>query len=209
MGFKAAVFDLDGTLVHTASEYRYSVVNKTLSELGCASTKEAVNKFWFGADRDEIIKKYFNANPPEFWSIFKKYDLPEIRKEFTKPYGDIDFIEKLRKKRIKTGIVTGAPMDIASLEIAMIGKNLFDAIIIAQNSRGIKPKPHPHGLEECLAMLFVEKTEAVYIGNSDEDILTAKNAGVFDVFVLRNEDAKSTVKPSLIVRSLYELSKLF
>ena len=82
-------------------------------------------------------------------------------------YDDVDFIQDLRKKGYKTGIVTGAPIHIASLEINMLGKHNFDAIVIADNVNWIKPKPHPHGLHECLTLLKSKEEEAVYIGNAD------------------------------------------
>ena len=155
-----------------------------------------------------IIKEHFGLEPEMFWKLYRKYDTLGLRKRFTGLYDDIDFIGELRMHGVKTGIVTGAPAHITSLEIDMIGKENFDAIIIARASMGIRPKPDPHGIEECLNQLTVQKDDAVYVGNSDEDIMTARNARVFGVLLARGEHQFSSIQPSLTIRSLYGLREL-
>ncbi len=211
MAYKAVVFDLDGTLVHTSPEYRYKVVFQVLNNLGAlpsAFSNHNIDRFWFEAARDEIIKTLFGLEPELFWKEFQKYDTTELRKQFTRLYDDIDFIKELRKSGYKIGIVTGAPMHIASLEIGMLGHDNFDAVVVAHSSNGFKPKPNPHGLYECLKLLGISKSEAVYVGNVDEDIETAKNAEVFDVLLLRGENEHRNAKPSMVINSLYELRQL-
>jgi phosphoglycolate phosphatase-like HAD superfamily hydrolase len=131
-----------------------------------------------------------------------------LRRQFTRLYDDVGVIRELRQNGYKTGIVTGAPMHIASLEIGMLGEKDFDGVIIAHTSNGIKPKPHPHGLESCLALLGVDRSEAIYVGNADEDVATAKNAQVYDVLLVRGEHEFPDSKPSLRIHSLYELRQL-
>ena len=90
----------------------------------------------------------------------------------------------------------------------MLGEGDFDGVVIAQISNGIQPKPHPHGLESCLELLRVDKSKAVYVGNADEDVATAKNAQVYDVLLVRGEHDFPDVNPSLRIHSLYELRQL-
>jgi pyrophosphatase PpaX len=208
MKYKAVVFDLDGTLVHTKPEYRYLLVRNTLNELGSKYTKKFIDKFWFESERDLIIKKRFKLKPELFWESFRKKDTIELRKDFTKVYEDVSFISELRKKNYKTGIFTGAPDPIASLEVDMVGRYNFDAVIIPQYSNGFKPKPHPQGLEECLDLLRVKNTEAIYVGNGEEDIKTAKNANVLDVLLIRGEYEFQNVNPSIKINSLYDLREI-
>jgi phosphoglycolate phosphatase-like HAD superfamily hydrolase len=205
MPYKAIIFDLDGTLVHTKPDYRYLVVRKTLRDLGTAASKEHIDLMWFGTNRSDVVRRYFNVEPEKFWKLYRCYDTAELRKQYVELYGDVDFIQELRKKGFKTGIFTGAPEEIASLEIGMLGEEKFDAIVNARSSLGITPKPSPHGLLECLNKLKIDKNEAMCVGNADEDIVAAKEAGVFDVLLLRGEYELHKVKPSLTVNSLYEL----
>ncbi len=206
MGWKALLFDLDGTLVHTAPDCRYAIVGRALQDLGIQASPEQMDRFWFGENRNEIIRAEFNAVPSTFWEAYKKYDTVARRKMHVRTYDDVDFIQGLGIKGYKTGIVTGAPVHIASFEIGLLGEHYFHSIVHARLSSGIRPKPHPHGILECLKQLKVEPSQAAYIGNADEDILAARSAGVLDVVVLRGEhQIKET--PSLAINSLHELRK--
>ncbi|TKJ17831.1 hypothetical protein CEE44_04900 [Candidatus Woesearchaeota archaeon B3_Woes] len=208
MVYKAVIFDLDGTLVHTKPEYRYKIIGQTLKELGTSSSDHHIDRFWFETRRDEIIKNHFKLDPELFWEIYRKNEIPELREKFTELYKDIDFIRELKQKGFKIGIVTGAPSHIAHVEINMLGKENFDEIIITNRENRVEYKPHPQGLLECLNKLKVKKEEAIYVGNSDEDVLTAKNAEVFDVLLNRGEHIFPEINPTLTIQSLYELRKL-
>ncbi len=208
MPYKAVIFDLDGTLVHTKPEYRYKIVGQTLKEMGTTSSNHHIDRFWFESGRNELIKNQFKLDPELFWEIYKKNEIPELREKFTELYDDIDFIKELKQKGFKIGIVTGALSNIAHVEINMLGKENFDEIIITLKENGVEYKPHPQGLLECLNKLGVKKEEAIYVGNSDEDVLTAKNAEVFDVLLNRGEHIFPEINPTLTIKSLYELRKL-
>ncbi len=208
MIYEAVVFDLDGTLVHTTPEYRYQILGQTLKDLGATSSNRNIDRFWFEARRDAIIQEHFGLDPKQFWETYRKHDTTELRRQFTKLYDDVDFVKELRQNSYKTGIVTGAPMHIASLEIGMLGEGDFDSVILAQTSNGIKPKPHPHGLESCLEILGVDRSKAIYVGNADEDVATAKNAQVYDVLLVRGEHEFPDINPSLTIHSLYGLRQL-
>lgn len=208
MEHEAVVFDLDGTLVHTTPQYRYRVVGQTLSDLGVTASHNSIDRFWFEARRDAIIREHFGLEPQQFWETYRKHDTTELRTQFTKLYEDVDFIKELRQNGYKTGIVTGAPMHIASLEIGMLGKEYFDGIVIAHISNGIEPKPHPQGLEFCLKLLGVDKSKAIFVGNADEDLMTARRAQVYDVLLVRGEHEFQDINPSLRIHSLYELRPL-
>src|SRR3989338_3198514 len=97
MGYEAVVFDLDGTLVHTAPEYRYLVVEQTLRDLWVVSSNHNVDRYWFEARRDRIIQEQFGVEPEQFREILGKYDAVELRRKFTKAYDDVDFIQELRQ----------------------------------------------------------------------------------------------------------------
>ncbi len=160
MAYKAVVFDLDGTLVHTMPEYRYKIVGQTLKELGTSSSKHYIDRFWFETRRDDIIKEHFEVDVDLFWKTFRQCDTIDLRKQLTRVYDDVGFVKELKQKGYKVGIVTGAPLHIMSLEVDMIGEEYFDAVVRAQLSSGIKPKPDPHGIEECLSILGVKKALA-------------------------------------------------
>jgi len=205
MKYKAIIFDLDGTLVHTLSEYRYTLVSKVLKEFGLQATKRDIDTFWFEGARDAIIEKRFGLTPKEFWNMFRIHDDSKLRAQYTKPYADVKAISELKTKGFLIGIVTGAPTHIAELEINLIGKEYFDCIICAHEDNGFKIKPDPHGIIECMKKLGVNNKEAVYVGNAEEDIEAARNAKVLDILIDRDEHAITQIKPTFEIKSLNEL----
>ncbi len=208
MSYKAMIFDLDGTLIHTMPKYRYRIVGQTLDELGITSHHRYIDQFWFGSKRDEIIKRNFQVKPEIFWKTYEKYDNAELRKKFTKAYEDTNIVSDLKKKGMKTGIVTGAPPHVAEIELGILGKKNFDTIVIANTKMGLKPKPHPMALKKCLEALNMKHSEALYVGNSDEDIIMAKKAKVFDVLIHRGEHQFLGEKATLTIQKLKELRNI-
>ncbi|MDO8517493.1 MAG: HAD family hydrolase [Nanoarchaeota archaeon] len=201
---KALLFDLDGTLIHTSEEYRYSILEKTLGELGTSASKKDMDKFWFKSGRDRLITNNFQVDSDEFWEIFQKYDYIDAKKNFIKPYEDVNFIKEMKKAGFKIGVVTGAKESIAFLELGLIGIENFDSVIAAGYS-DIKHKPDPEGINLCLSQLKINNKEAVYVGNSEEDIFAARNAEVLDFLIDRKECKFPNLHPSFKINSLYEL----
>lgn len=205
MEINALLFDLDGTLVHTHPAFRYLIVGLTLRKFGKSAQQPTIDKFWFESGRDELINEEFGLEPRQFWREYNTHDTAELRSQFARPYDDVGFVREMKIRGYKTGIVTGAPLHIADLEIGMLGRQNFDAVVVAHVLNGMKPKPHPHGIEECLSLLDVPARNAIYVGNADEDIETARNAEVYDVLIDREEHTFSGLNPSLAIKSLYEL----
>ncbi len=96
MNYEAIIFDLDGTLVYSLPEYRYTVVGKVLKELGKESSSKDIDRFWFEARRDDIVTNNFGLPIEEFWSTYRRFDTVELRKKLTKPYEDVEVIKKSR-----------------------------------------------------------------------------------------------------------------
>jgi len=68
MNIKAVIFDLDGTLVHTAPVYRYMVVGDALETLGIENIfKKDIDDFWFRGEKERkrIIEKENNRGDLE------------------------------------------------------------------------------------------------------------------------------------------------
>lgn len=209
MKFRGIIFDLDGTLVHTKPEYRYNVVGAVLKEFGIKPVKKYIDCFWFETNRQEIIQKNFGIEPDIFWEKFQKLENIAFREKSTRAYSDTSAIENLKEKGMKLGIVTGSPRHILEMELAFIGKGLFDSIVPSRFEHGSFPKPNPHALEKCISELGLEKKEVAFAGNSEEDILTAKNADVYSILVDRKEHSfKYSKKPDLTIASLKELEKI-
>lgn len=186
--YKHISFDLDGTLVHTLPEYRYKIVPEVINKLGGSiKEKHSIDKFWFEAERDQVIKNEFNLDPDHFWNLFRKTDSPEERSKHTRAYEDAEStLRKLKKIGKVISIITGAPHFIAEMEIEKLNGAPCDFYLSIHDSE-FDAKPNPESLNYAIKKLKVNPNGTLYIGNSNEDAYFAKNAGVDFAYLERKE----------------------
>lgn len=213
---KCAVFDLDGTLINT------------LTDLRSAGTY-VMNKHGFKADYTEDDYKKFVGNGIKklvdrlFGETLDEDALDGYTKEFieyynlhsldnTHPYSGIPVqVEKLKNAGIKTCVVTNKaePSAVIILE-TLFGRNAFDLIVGQRDNLPVKPDPA--GVFEALRTLGVTAGEALYFGDSNVDMLTAKNAGIRAVGVtwgFRSYEELASFSPYRIISSPEEISEMF
>jgi len=203
---KAIIFDLDGTLVSVNAEYRHKIIGKSLQELGKIVSKEQMDMFWFMHNRNEVIRTW-DVKPQDFWLHFRKFDSLDHRRATSFAYDDVSCLPKLKKKGVKLALLTGSPSHIMEMSLEFLDRNWFDVVVSAHEFNGINVKPHPEGAYECLKKLGISAEDAIYVGNADEDILTAQNAGIYSVLIDRKEH-KNALKADMRIESLYELEKM-
>ena len=124
---------------------------------------------------------------PQFENVlatFRQYYL-EHSLDTTRPYDGIpEMLSELRRRGCRTAVVSNK-FDAATKELC---RHFFaDSIEVAigeHEAEGIRRKPAPDTVLEALRQLGVTKENAVYVGDSDVDILTARNAGLPCISVL-------------------------
>ncbi len=186
--YKHIAFDLDGTLVHTTSEYRHKIIPIAVNQLGGKILNEhSIDRFWFESGRNKIIRDEFNIDPKLFWDLFRQIDSPENRSLHTYAYSDSgSCFERLRKMGKIISIITGAPHWIASMEIEKLNGAPHD-FYFSINQSDFDDKPSPESLYYVLRQLNVKASDTVYIGNSNEDANFAKNADIDFIYLNRSE----------------------
>ena len=98
----------------------------------------------------------------------------------TAPYpGVTESLTALKNRGVKIGVVTNKNDDSAKMLIAGYFGNLVDVTL--GHLDGIPSKPNPEALLRVMSDLGVNAEETLYFGDSDVDVLTAKNAGVKSV----------------------------
>lgn len=209
--YKAAIFDLDGTLVYTLPEYRQQVVGGILAKLGITDYPDwFVDKFWFFGNRAQTIKDALGIEPGSFFRLYNQEDTQVGRKLYTRKFPDVDLLNELKQKEFKLGVVTGGSPHVMDVNLDILGRQYFNGWVSANPfaTPPLPPKPDPTGLYRCLEMLGVKPSEAFYVGNGEEDVGAAQNAGVFDVLMLRGEHEPPKVNASMRITTLYELRTL-
>ncbi len=209
--YRAALFDLDGTLVYTLPEYRQQVVGGIIAKLGITEYPDwFVDKFWFFGNRAQTIKDALGIEPGSFFRLYNQEDTQVGRRIYTRKFLDVDFLDELKVEGYKIGAVTGGSPHIMDVNLETLGRHYFDAFVSANPTADppLPPKPNPVGLQRCMDMLGVTPLEAFFVGNGEEDVGAAQNAGVFDVLILRGEHEPPKVNHSMRITSLYELRTL-
>lgn len=178
--YKAVLFDLDGTVLYTLEDI-FRSTNRTLRHMGLPETdpdslQKAVGN---GARRQIAAFMPGGEGNPRFEEAiaFYRADYTAHCNDYAKPYSEIPkLLRELKKLGIKMAIVSNKPQPATAL---LWEAHFADTCSLAMGERpGIPRKPAPDMVHLALKELGVSKEEAVYVGDSEVDILTAKNAGI-------------------------------
>lgn len=180
MKYKLAIFDLDGTILDTLDDLANST-NAALCEYSLPPrTNDEVRAFVGNGIRlliERAVPKNTNSDTVDkVFSYFKQHYAVHCF-DNTRPYDGINnLLDTLRNAGCKTAVVSNKA-DFAVVELC---KKYFDGKFdFAVGEReNVKKKPCPDSVYESAKALNMSLSDAVYIGDSDVDILTAKNAGI-------------------------------
>ena len=180
---KAAIFDLDGTVCYTINDLR-TAMNLMLSEFGMPqrSVEDILSAINFGAR--EFVRRSMPedaASDPELVDrCFKCYSerYSEHYLDTTTPYDGIpEVITALKKKGIKVAVLTNKGDAHAKALVKKLFGDAFD--IVLGNCDRFPTKPDPSSALWIASELGVAPREVLYVGDSDVDMRTARNAGFF------------------------------
>lgn len=184
--YKLAVFDMDGTILDTLEDLKDST-NFALEKCGYPTRSyDEVRRFVGNG-----IRKLIERAVPEGLTTEQIDRVHEVFTEHykvhcadkTKAYDGIKpLLEKLRASGVKTAVVSNK----ADYGVQELCKEYFDGLFdyAVGEREGIRRKPAPDAVNEALRVLGIDKSEAVYIGDSDVDFETAKNAELPCISVL-------------------------
>lgn len=214
--YKAAVFDLDGTLLDTLDDLT-SAVNHALTAFALPTrTKEEVRGF-VGNGIKVLLQRASGKDERTvdgLLTVFKEYYGAHCKDE-TRPYeGVLPLLAELKARGVKTAVLSNK----ADFAVKLLAKEYFADLLceaVGENeAAGIRKKPAPDALFAVMEKLGVRAEETVYIGDSEVDIQTAQNAGVDcisvawgfkdEAFLKANGGTKIVRTPSEIARYIWK-----
>lgn len=186
--YSTYIFDLDGTLLDTLGDLAASV-NHALRVCDMPEhSVEDVRRFVGNGVRllMERAVPDGTANPrfDEAFAIFRQYYMAHSL-DTTRPYDGIpEMLAALKARGCHTAVVSNK-FYAATWELCHhFFPDTIDVAIGEHEAEGIRRKPAPDTVFEALRQLGVGKEDAIYVGDSDVDILTARNSGLPCISVL-------------------------
>jgi len=181
MALKAALFDLDGTLLDSLPLIT-STFQKAFKQFNIPWGNGDVVK-WIGRPLVEIARHFAgNERWEEFINLYQSIYAVD-HDCYTRLYpGAIETLAGLKQEEVHLGIVTSKrrPATMRSLEFLRL-TDLFNVIITANDVARHKPDPEP--VLKALEILDISPDNAVFVGDSPFDIASGKRAGVYTVGV--------------------------
>jgi phosphoglycolate phosphatase len=178
--YKAVIFDIDGTILDTLDDLADSV-NFALKKHGLPVRENAEIRSFLGNGMVNLVKLSAGDKAEDIAGIladFKEY-YAKHSADKTKPYdGVLETISALKEQGVKTAVLSNK----GDFAVQPLVKRYFGGLIERaqgeNEAAGVLRKPNPDGVYKIMKELGVTEKETVFVGDSEVDILTAKNAGV-------------------------------
>jgi phosphoglycolate phosphatase len=189
MRFRAALFDLDGTLLDTLEDIA-SAANTVLARLGYATHAPAEYRRFIG---DGVATLFRRALPPGRAAN----DEGEVsrcvggfREEYgkswnlrTRVYDGIPaLLDALSARDLPLGVLSNKPDDFTRLCVAEY-LSTWPFLVTLGQREGVPRKPDPGGALEAAQRFELPPSEIVYVGDTSVDMETARGAGMHPVGV--------------------------
>lgn len=175
---KAVIFDLDGTLLNTLEDLKDST-NFALAEFNYPSRNLEEIRCFVGNGVKKLIERAIpggsdNKDFEKCLSVFKEHYSQNMYNH-TAPYNSIlEILKELKQNKFKIAVVSNK-FDSAVKELCKKYFCDFIDVSIGQ-SDNVPKKPAPDGVFKAIEELGVEPVECIYVGDSEVDVQTSKNA---------------------------------
>ena len=176
--YDTVIFDLDGTLLYTLTDLR-TAVNRALNKFGWEErTFEEMRHFVGNGIRNLMTHAIPGGEEnPLFEECFARFKevYAECQEDTTGPYEGIpEAVSRLQDAGVKMAIVSNK-IDNA---VQNLNNEFFHMDIAVGDREGQPRKPAPDSVFAAMKELGADSARTVYVGDSDVDINTAKNAGL-------------------------------
>lgn len=211
MNYKAAIFDLDGTLLDTLDDL-WDAVNYTMDYYNFPRRTRNEVRAFVGNGVERLIELCVpdgRENPkfPEAVATYRAHYAKHSENK-TRPYdGVVALIRRLIEEGVAVSVVSNKPH---GATVTLCAKYFPEIAVVCgeREAEGIRRKPYPDTVFKSVEELGLSVSECVYIGDSEVDIKTAQNAGMDCISVLwgfRDEDYLREMGGAVFVTTADEL----
>jgi HAD superfamily hydrolase (TIGR01509 family) len=216
--FKAVLFDLDGTLV----EFKFKVKESRLAVIDWLSKNGFdISGFTPETKTQRIFEKIeeqcslrrdgisFDSAWREMSNILEDFEFRSFAEAKPHP-GSLTLLKRLHEDQILSAIVTNSGRRPVDSILGTFGFLPYVHLIITRDEMG-KMKPEPDGLLKAIYKLRVEKSDAVYVGDSVIDVQAAKKAGLASIALsqgMSSGEILAKEAPDYLVSKIEDVEKI-
>ncbi|OGK62094.1 hypothetical protein A2334_04510 [Candidatus Roizmanbacteria bacterium RIFOXYB2_FULL_38_10] len=214
---KLIIFDWDDVLTLNAKEGYYNCYRKTINELGVyldeKELDKRIKKRWGQPYREEI-KEILKERPElvnKACALYQQHKFGPTYLDKVKEVPGIDsLLKKLSKEYLLAVATANQPKILQKIYEKFSIPKVFCQIVTAydEDVPPEKTKPHPHMLELILNKQKIKSSEALFVGDAENDVLMAKNAGIEPVVVLTGHLSKEQADKLGVKYVLPDVTKL-
>ena len=186
--YSTYIFDLDGTLLDTlgdlASSVNYALRMHNMPEHSLEDIRRFVGNGVRKLMERAVPQGAQNPCFDEAFATFRQYYMQHSL-DTTRPYEGIpETLEALKARGCHLAVVSNKMMAATQALCSHFFPDTIEVAIGEHEAEGIRKKPAPDTVMAALKALGVGKEQAVYVGDSDVDIETARNSGMPCISVL-------------------------
>lgn len=212
--YKAAIFDLDGTIADTLTSIAY-FGNATLKHFGFPEADREKYSYFAGNGYIKLVERALKDvggySEDTFDEICKFYHnlYDENPLYLTTPFeGICEMLGDMKKRGMTLAVISNKPHDATTNVVKeLFGDDLFSHII--GGGSGFPLKPDPAAVLHVLSENNIKPNECIYVGDTATDMITGKKSGAFTIGVLwgfRPEKELSENGADLIVSKPSEIT---
>ena len=214
---KFIIFDVDGTILNTIDTIRYHV-NSTFEGLGLEGFTNHEVEEVLGYSSNYLIESLLKKRAVDYDEILLKKTVDDYHRSyqeevsrFTKPYeGVIDILINLKEKGYGLVALSNKPQHTLSRLFKDIDFEKYFDYYMGQED-GFPKKPDPYMVNKIRERFSLDKKDAILVGDSEVDYMTAENSGIAFIAVswgFRSRDYLLGLKPRYLVDTSEDLLKL-
>lgn len=209
---KAVMFDLDGTLIHTAPEIA-AAINLALTDLSLPVLSLAQIEEYIGEGAQALIRRSVTASVTADDALLERAQalfFEHYAKTVTlsRPYPKVlEGLTSLKQKGLRLACVTNKPERFTLPLLEASGLMPFFELVVAGDTLANK-KPDPIQLQHICAEFKVLEAQAMLVGDSLTDVKAAHAAGCYIVTVPYGYNQGKPIDDSLVDAHIDDLTEL-
>jgi phosphoglycolate phosphatase len=183
---RALIFDLDGTLIDSERDL-VDAANAMLRELARAELPPATISSYIGHGAAKLCASALGpgatrAEQAEALQIFlRHYDAHKL--DYTRAYPGVrEALKSFSRANLPMAVLTNKPTGISIEILKGLGLARYFSAVYGGDSFAAK-KPDPAGVHKILEQFKVAPRDTLFIGDSEVDVQTARNAATIAVTV--------------------------